>query len=118
MKAIRALFAVGVVALVAAAAATPMATPKLIGTVGPGFTISLKKSGRLVKTLPAGKYTIVVTDKASIHSFHLKGPGLTKVITGVGFTGTKTVTVLLKKGTYTYLCDVHPTTMIGHVKVV
>ena len=34
-------------------------TPKLIGTVGPGFTITLKKGTAKVKTLKAGKYTFV-----------------------------------------------------------
>lgn len=86
--------------------------------MGPGFTISLKQGATLVKTLKAGRYTFVVSDKASIHDFHLKGPGLSKVITAVGFTGTKTVTLALKRGTYTYVCDVHSTTMHGSFKVV
>ena len=49
------------------------ATPTLNGTVGPGFTISLKDSkGKKVKTLKAGSYKFVITDKADIHTFHLK----------------------------------------------
>ena len=116
MNLIRAFIVAAAVALVAAAAATPMSPPKLTGTVGPGFTISLKQGTKLVKALKAGRYTFAVTDKADIHSFHLKGPGMSKVITGIGFKGTKTVTLALKKGTYTYVCDVHPT-MVGHFKV-
>ena len=116
MNLIRALIVTAAVALVATAAASPMSHPRLTGTVGPGFTISLKQGTKLVRTLRAGTYTFVVTDKASIHSFHLKGPGLSKVITAVGFTGTKTVTLALKKGTYTYVCDVH-SSMVGHFKV-
>jgi hypothetical protein len=104
--------------LVPAASATPMAVPKLQGSVGPSFTITLKKGGKKVKSLPAGKYTFVVTDKAAIHNFHLKGPGVNKVITGVSFTGTKTVTVRLKKGKYTYLCDPHSSSLFGTFKVV
>ena len=104
-------------AALVAAGVGAAAPPKLIGTVGPGFTISLKQGGKLVKTLKAGTYTIVVSDKASIHDFHLKGPGVNKVITDVGFTGTKTVTVTLKKGTYPYFCDPHATTMHGSFKV-
>ena len=50
------------------------ATPKLNGTVGPGFTITLKKAGTKVTKLKAGKYTFVITDKASIHNFSLDGP--------------------------------------------
>ena len=85
-----------------------MALPKLNGTVGPGFTISLKRGLAQVKLLKAGKYTFVVSDKSSLHSFHLTGPGVNKVITAVGFVGSKTVVVTVKKGTYSFFCDVHP----------
>ena len=67
--------------------------------------------------LKAGVYTIKVVDKASIHDFHLTGPGVNKVITSVGFTGTKTVTVTLKKGKYTYVCDPHSSSMNGSFTV-
>ena len=58
---------------IAAVVALPAgaATPKLLGTVGPGFTITLTK-----KPTKAGKYTLVVSDKSSIHNFHLTGPGV------------------------------------------
>lgn len=82
------------------------ATPKLAGTVGPGFTISMKKPTK------AGKYALVVNDKSSIHNFRLKGPGV-NVATSVPSTGTKTFNVTLKKGKYTFLCDPHPTSMVG-----
>jgi plastocyanin len=64
-----------------------------------------------------GNYAIRVTDKASIHDFHLTGPGVNKVITSVGFTGTKTVALALKKGTYTYVCDPHSFEMKGSFTV-
>ncbi len=86
---------------------------KLAGTTGPGFTITLKKAGVKVRTLPAGSYTITVSDKSGIHDFRLKGPGMNKVITGVAFKGTKTVTLTLKKGTYTYVCTPHAGFMKG-----
>jgi plastocyanin len=93
-------------------AATRNATslPKLRGTIGPGYTISLKDAhGMRVKTLKHGKYTLVVQDKANIHNFTLKGPGIkNKMITGTGFVGPKTVTVTLKTGKYQYYCTVHP----------
>jgi plastocyanin len=82
------------------------ATPKFTGTVGPGFTISMKKPTK------AGKITLVVSDKSSIHNFRLKGPNV-NVKTTVPATGSKTFTVTLKKGKYTFLCDPHPTTMKG-----
>jgi plastocyanin len=92
--------------LAAPALAAPAATP-LTGRVGPGFTITLAKAGKKVASLKAGSYTITVTDKSSIHNFHLLGPGANKQITSVPFQGTKRVTVTLKKGTYTYQCDPH-----------
>jgi hypothetical protein len=91
--------------------ASTMAVPKLNGTVGPGFTISLKNAGgKRVKTLRRGKYTFIVRDKSSIHNFTLNGPGIrNRTITGTSFVGTKTVTVTLKKGKYRFYCTVHPT---------
>jgi plastocyanin len=98
--------------LVAALAATiflasaQAATVRLTGEVGPGFKIEVTKAGKDVKSLKAGKYTIKVEDKASIHNFHLFGPGVNKK-TRVPFKGTTTWTVTLKAGKYTYQCDPH-----------
>ena len=86
------------------------------GTVGPGFTITLKQGGKKVSTLKAGSYKIVVADKSNIHDFHLTGPGVNKA-TSVGGTGTKTWTVTLKKGTYKFVCDPHASIMKGSFKV-
>jgi plastocyanin len=102
--------AVVLAVLVAAVAAVPVvaATPTFKGTVGPGFTISMAK-----KPTKAGKITLVVSDKSSIHNFHLKGPGV-NVKTSVAATGTKTFKNLtLKKGKYTFVCDPHASTMKG-----
>ena len=99
------------VALAAAAGggARTNVTHKLIGEVGPGFTIEVTTpADKDVKTTRAGTYTIVVEDKASIHDFHLIGPGVNKK-TGVTFVGKKTWTVTLKPGKYTYQCDPHAT---------
>jgi plastocyanin len=104
--AIGAALAVASLGLAAPAFAHQAATP-LTGTVGPGFTITLDKSGKKVSSLKPGSYAITVSDKASVHDFHLIGPGVNKVITTVPFVGKKSVTVLLKKGTYTYQCDPH-----------
>ena len=113
-----ALFVAGVAAmLVLAAPSTAMGPTKLKGTVGPGFTITLKKGTVKVKTLKAGKYSITVSDKSNIHDFHLKGPGVNKIITTTPFKGTKTVTVKLKKGTYKYVCDPHASLMTHSFKV-
>ena len=92
------------------------ATPTLTGTVGPGFTITLKKGSAKVTKLKAGSYVIKVSDKSSIHNFRLKGPGVNKT-TKVGGTGTSTWKVTLKKGKYTYVCDPHASIMKGSFKV-
>ena len=88
-------------ALVAAGPAT--AATKLIATVGPGATITLKKAGKKVTSLPAGTYTITVQDKSGFHNFSLSGPGIKKS-TAVSFVGTKTWTMTLRKGKYRYEC--------------
>ena len=103
-----AILAAGVVAVLALAAPTGAMTPtKLKGVTGPGFVITLKKGTAKVRTVKPGKYTITVQDKSRIHNFRLKGPGLNKQITTLAFMGTKTVTVTLKRGKYTYQCDPH-----------
>jgi len=83
----------------------------LTGAVGPGFTITMNKN-----TVKAGAYAIAIHDRASIHDFHLTGPGVDKR-TSVSGTGTTTWTVKLKKGTYHFVCDPHHTIMHGVLKV-
>jgi plastocyanin len=104
----KSLAAVVLVAALAALVALPAlaATPVLNGTVGPGFTIVMKKPTK------AGKYKLVIADKSSIHNFHLKGPGV-NVTTSVKAVGTKTFTITLKKGKYTFVCDPHASVMKG-----
>ena len=88
-------------------------SPGLTGEVGPGFTIEMKVAGKNLKTIKAGTYTIKVQDKASIHDFHLTGPGVNKS-TAVGATSTVSWTVKLKPGTYTYKCDPHAAMGMQH----
>lgn len=106
-----------VAALVASVAASALAAPpKLVGTVGPGFTITLTKGGKKVTKLKAGKYTFVIADKASIHDFVLEqqsGGKWEKQLTSVPFVGRKTVTVTLKKGKWKYYCAPHESSMSG-----
>lgn len=103
-------------ALVASIGAAPAAPTTLKGTVGPSSTISLKKGSARVSTLKPGRYTFVVSDRSAEHNFHLRGP-VSKVITSISGTGTKTVTVNLKPGRYTYVCDPHADEMIGSFSV-
>ena len=112
-------FALAVVGAAVLASAGAAAGPTLTGSVGPGFTISLvDASGQKVTNLDAGGYTIVVHDLADIHDFHLSGPGLNRVLTGVDFTGAKSVGLTLKKGVYRYVCDPHSDSMHGSFRVV
>jgi plastocyanin len=97
--------------VVVSASRVATSAKKLTGTVGPGFTISMS-----AKTVKAGKYVITIHDKSAIHNFHLKGPGVNKK-TSVNGTGTFKWTITLRKGVYTFLCDHHPTTMHGTLKV-
>jgi len=112
-----------VVAVTAAALAVTgggsAATPKTVnGTVGPGFTISLTMLGKHVTRLNAGTpYRFVISDRADIHDFHLSGPGLNRVLTGVEFTGTKSFVLKLKKGSYRFVCDPHASFMHGSFRV-
>ena len=111
------------VALAAAAflVSAQASTPKLTGTVGPGYTITLKQGAAKVKTLKAGKYTFVINDKAAIHNFTIErqkgGPKIEKVLTGTSFQGKKTVTVTLKTGSWKYYCSIHEPQMFGFFKV-
>jgi len=104
--------------LAAAALSGTRATPTLTGTVGPGYTITLKMNNKVVKTLKAGSYKLVIQDKASIHAFSLDGPnGYAKDFTTVPFVGTKTFTVKLVAGKYKYYCPPHEPTMFGRFTV-
>jgi plastocyanin len=105
-------------ALAAGAAARPTAKPTLIGTVGPGFTITLTMHKKAVKTLKAGVYKLVIHDKASIHAFSLDGPhGYAKDFTTVPFVGTKTFTLTLRPGAYKAYCPPHEPNMFQHFTV-
>jgi len=119
---VRAILAAGVIAAVAltlsATALSGSKSTKLVGTVGPSFTITLKKGTTKVKTLPAGTYTFVIHDKSSIHAFGLDGPhGFAHDFTKIPFVGTKTATIKLKAGKYKYYCPNHESMMFGHFTV-
>ena len=105
-----------VVALALALGAGAASTPKLIGAVGKNgaFTITLKNArGKVVRTLAAGTYTIVVRDYSKLHNFELEREhgGTDRDITDVGFVGTKTIRVKLARGEYKVYCEPHEATM-------
>jgi plastocyanin len=102
------------------ALSTPSAAPTVNGTVGPGYTISLKMNGKRVTSLKAGSYSFVVADKAAIHNFVLekkKGGTFEKELTAVPFTGTKTVKINLTAGKWEFYCRPHESMMHGDFTV-
>jgi plastocyanin len=95
----------------------PPRVQRLTATVGPGFTISLRTAaGRRVTRLRRGRYRITVRDRSASHNFHLRGPGVNKR-TAVGFRGTRTWTVTLRRGRYRFVCDPHAGRMRGSFRV-
>jgi plastocyanin len=114
MRKLAGLLAVAALALTLSAGveAANRGTVTLTGTVGPGFTITLKNHTKVVKVLAPTKYAFTINDKSGIHNFHLTGPGVNKKTT-VGGTGTTHWTLTLRKGTYKYVCDPHASSMHG-----
>ena len=112
------LLALSCAGLVAAVSvARPAATDgTLQGTVGPGYSITLTQNGAKVTHLDPGTYTINVDDKSDQHDFHLFGTGVDQA-TAVEDVTTATWTVTFTDGTYTYVCDAHPGSMIGKFTV-
>jgi plastocyanin len=89
----------------------------LIGSVGPGFEISLTmENGDEITALAPGTYTIEVNDQSDIHNFHLTGPGVDES-TEVAEVEEETFEVTLEAGTYNYVCDPHASTMSGSFEV-
>ena len=81
------------------------------------FKIEMEnKAGRKLRTVKAGTYRIKVEDKATIHNFRLRGPGVNKATSVPGRAET-IWTVRLRKGTYTFLCDPHASSMRGSFRV-
>ncbi len=97
----------------------PVDPPSLVGTVGPGFTITLQDaSGNPVKHLDVGSYTLLVHDRSDLHNFHLAGAGgAVNVSTDIEFVGDQTFTLDLVDGRYSFVCDAHVAQMIGDFTV-
>jgi hypothetical protein len=112
-----ALTACAALTLVPAAVTASAQAVQLLGTVGPGFTITLADaSGRLVSQLDPGTYAITVRDLSDEHNFRLFGPSVEE-FTQVETTGTVTWTVPLREGRYTIVCDPHSTQMVQRFTV-
>lgn len=103
-------------------AASPVTSKsKLQLTSGPGFTITLRtRTGKAVKSMRTGTYTVVVRDRSRIHNAHLRGPGYNRATKPLTFTGSQTWKVkLARTGTLRFLCDPHVLQgMKGSAKIV
>jgi plastocyanin len=107
------LLSTSVAAVLAFSGPTSADNTQLVGTVGPGYSISLTDAaGNAVTQLNPGTYTLLVHDQSAIHDFDLSGPGV-KAVTGIEFVGDMTFTITIAQGTYTFVCDAHPTQMHG-----
>ena len=94
---------------------------KLVLTSGPGFTITLKTtSGKTVKVMKSGTYTVVVRDRSRIHDAHVVAPGYNRRTSPLTYRGTQTWKVrLARTGTFRFLCDPHALMgMKGSAKIV
>ena len=118
---ILAFLVLGVLALALVAVASGRSSAvRLNGTVGPGYTITLKKGTKKVRSLPAGRYTFVIADKSKSHNFVVErshGGKFEKALTSVSFMGKKTVTLTLRPGKYEYYCAPHESVMHGDFTV-
>lgn len=96
----------------------PMPTAKkLVATVGPGNTITLRTAaGAMVHGLKAGAYAITVRDRTRKHNFHLIGAGVNRK-TRVAQIVTITWKVTLKAGLLRFFSDAAATKLRGSVKV-
>jgi hypothetical protein len=121
LSTIAAILALSIAAVDAILSALPVsahaATPKLVGTVGPGYAITLRTAaGATARSVKAGVYAITVRDRSEEHNFHLSGPGVNKS-TSVDGVGTKTWRIRILRGkTYRFVCDPHAETMRGSLR--
>ena len=81
----------------------------LAGAVSPSGKLTLLYKGKAVSRLKSGRYKITVTDKAPARSFLVqqskKGP---ITVSGVSFVGSRTVTVSLPAGKWTFFTSAGP----------
>lgn len=114
--------AVALLVLPASVGARTQDNPKLVASVGSAgapdsFQIHLSDAaGNPVTQLDPGTYDVDVHDFATLHNFHLFGPGVSQATDIEGKADT-TWTVTLVDGVYQFQCDAHVTTMHGSFRV-
>ena len=95
--------AAGAAFLVTAAASFGGTTvTTLRATVGPGSAIAVTKNGTPVKSLRAGTYRLVISDRSAEHNLVLTRGSSVRQLTPIRFVGTRTVTVALARGTWRF----------------
>ena len=91
--------------------------PRLLATVGPKATISLRSAtGAVLRSVKAGTYAIVVRDRSAVHNFHLVGKGVNRR-SGLAAVATTTWTVKLQAGLLRFYSDKAPKTVKGSITV-
>ena len=85
--------------------------PKLVGIVNDARDITISDT-----SLSRGRYKIVVRDSTTRHNWRIYGRGVDKS-TSVRGTGRWVWRVDLRRGTYTVVCDPHPTSMAFSFRV-
>ncbi len=107
------------VVVAGAAAAPAKENYQLKGEVYPNALYKIEmenKAGKDLRVVKAGTYRIKIEDKATIHNFRLRGPGVNRATSVAGKAET-IWTVRLRKGTYRFLCDPHAASMRGSFRV-
>lgn len=90
---------------------------RLVATVGPGATLTLRDArGRRLRHLAVGRYRIVVRDRSRVHNLHLAGAGVNRKTARAG-RGTVTWNVRLRRGTLRFYSDAAPRRLRGSVRV-
>jgi hypothetical protein len=118
MNALRAaLVTTALAALFAVVPAGAKSYPRLIGTVGFGRITLKDERGRTIKSLKAGRYSLVVVDRSTTQNFHTLGRGV-NVRTQIVFQGSKSWSVSFRKGTTVkYFSDASPRKLKGSFTV-
>jgi hypothetical protein len=76
----------------------------LLASVDDGSVVLTKVGGIPVAQLTPGTYELAITDRSTLHNFHLHGPGV-DVDSGQSATGSTTRTVALTDGYYAFGSD-------------
>ena len=63
-------------------------SPRLIGTVGFGQITLKNERGSTIKSIKAGRYTLVVVDRSRTQNFHAVGKGV-NLLTKIAFEGVR-----------------------------